>query len=65
MSDTHDGFHLTYEHPVAIKPAEGRPDITVTIRVIWPQGATAKEVGMALTTATAHALDQYGKRVGA
>lgn len=65
MSDTHDGLQLSYEHPVAVKPPTGREEITVSIRVIWPKGATEQEVGMALTTATAHALDQYGKRVGA
>lgn len=58
-----DGFTLTYEHPVAAPAADALPVVRVTVRLIWPEGATEKEVGTALTTATAHALEQYGKRV--
>ena len=63
MAEGNDGFQLTYEHPVA-DPAPGpaRPVISVGIRLIWPDGATADEVGTALTAATAHALTQHNKR---
>lgn len=65
MAKGNDGFSLTYDHPVA-SPAPGpaRPEVSVSIRLIWPDGATAEEVGKALTIATAHALTTYHERTG-
>lgn len=58
-----DGFQVRYAHPVAA-PGSGtaRQEVLANITLIWPDGATADEVGKALTTATAHALATYTER---
>lgn len=60
-----DGFHIRYEVNAAAPPSSGSGDIVVGVRVIWPDTATADEVGKAVTTAAAHALAEHEKRTKA
>lgn len=56
------GFQLSCVLPVADATGPHRPEVSVSVQLIWPDGATSDDVAKALATASAHALTEYEKR---
>jgi hypothetical protein len=56
------GFQLSFDLPVDNATGPHRPEVSVGIRLIWPDGATISEITQALATAAAHALTEYERR---